>query len=441
MKKIPFTNIHTHIFNTDCAPDRFLMVIPSAFIRKHAKRIKNGLDAKISYKILNGLGKFLSKRATLKRGMFDKTIAFLDIGTEKEQSDIFNIAFETEKKYDANARLIALSLDMDHMDSFPSEKMKPFRTQLEELKNLKRYYPDQLFLFLGIDPRNKKGNELLNWAKSYLEHGTEKNGINFPFFCGIKLYPALGFFPFDPALDELYAYCESKRIPIITHCTRVGSMYIGENIEQLIPDEPNMILPENNSSAEHARKEIIERIQRYRKKGWIKNNEKAENDLACDLFCHPQNYIPILEKYPNLKICLAHLGGANEIKNANHEKTLGIELSEIRKTDGYNWFDSIKNYLVEYPNLYSDISYTLSEFKDQLVLEKIIALMETKDKQHTELGNRILFGTDFFMTEQENKESELYLIAQATLGKWFEKISRENNQRFLCQPLPENTSN
>ena len=440
MQQFPFTNIHTHVFNSACAPDRFLRVIPSSFVRKHSEKIKNSLDSKISYKLLNGFGKILSKKNSVKRGMFEKMISFLDIGTEREQGDILEIAMQSLNQHHSKTdncppRLVALSLDMDYMDSVPSTHMKSFQTQLEELRNLKRYYPDQLFLFLGIDPRNKKGNQLLQWARKYFETGIEKDGIVYPYFCGIKLYPALGFFPFDPALDELYAYCEKNRIPVMTHCTRVGSLYIGDSIEEYIPDEPEMISNENSIPTEIAKKEIIERIKRYKNAGWIKNNTKGENDLACDLFCHPQNYIPLLEKYPRLKICLAHLGGSNEILNAEIEKTAGTDLSQIRKTDGYNWFESIKTYMINYPQLYSDISYTLSSFDEKKVLQKVVELLETNDKNGNSLGNRILFGTDFFMTEQEKKESELFEIARRQLHAYFDKMSTENNQRFLCQPL------
>ena len=435
MPIFPFTNIHSHIFNSDCAPDRFLRIIPSGFIRKFAKPIKRGVDSNLSYKILNLSAKILSKKESSNRGMFDKMISFLDIGTEREQSDIFKMTLQTGTKYDSKVRIVALSLDMDHMDNSPSLYMKNFRTQLEELKEIKRYYPDQIFLFLGIDPRNKQYEELLTWAKDFFQKGVEKNGIVYPYFCGVKLYPALGFFPFDPALENLYAYCETNQIPIITHCTRVGSQYIGEEIESLIPVSPKTIEVPDNDHFSIAKKEIEERIERYRKAGWIKNNNKGENDLACDLFGHPQNYIPILEKFPRLKICLAHLGGSNEILNSNSEKTLGVDLSQIRKTDGYNWFERIKTYMKQYPHLYSDISYTLSSFEKKAVTKQVLEFMNEEDINGNLLGKRILFGTDFFMTEQENHEEDLYKLAEISLKDWFEIICRVNTQEFLQQPL------
>ena len=77
-------------------------------------------------------------------------------------------------------------------------------------------------------------------------------------FYGIKLYPRLGFHPMSGQLPDLYAYCASKCIPVITHCSAGGF--------------------------------------------WTSTHAD---------FCDPENFRPILAANPMLKIDFAHWGSGN----------------------------------------------------------------------------------------------------------------------------------
>jgi len=46
-----------------------------------------------------------------------------------------------------------------------------------------------------------------------------------------------------------------------------------------------------------------------------------------------------------------------------------------------------------------------------------------------------MFGTDFFMTEMEKREAELYFNTQRNLRRWFDDFARINPQKFLMQPV------
>jgi predicted TIM-barrel fold metal-dependent hydrolase len=430
MSKLPFSNIHMHVFNSECVPDSFLRILPFKLVRRIPRTIKYILDRKWVRKLIVLLGKIGANKTGNKRKSFDKYIGFLEVATQRKQLDVFELEFEVGKQYDSSVRIVGLTMNMDFMDNRPSRYQISFDTQLEAVKDIKRYYPSNFFPFLGVDPRHKSGMDLVNWSKSYFEMGLEKDGTVFPYFSGIKLYPALGFFPFDPRLDELYAYAETNQLPIITHVTRVGSQYIGSKITELIPKQPFTLLS-NNSVADKAMKEIYERIQSYYERKWIVDNQIGDNDFACDLFSHPQNYIPILEKFPNLKICLAHMGGSNEVIR----NTKDSSLKKIRKTDPELWCERIRKMMITYPNLYTDISYTLSDLDDDDVRATIIEFMKTADNQEKLLMKRVLFGTDFFMTEQEKRESELYQLSQLHLAEFHDIITRENPAEFLRQPV------
>ncbi|HEY8937691.1 MAG TPA: amidohydrolase family protein, partial [Cyclobacteriaceae bacterium] len=349
---LPFTNVHIHVFNSACAPDRFLRILPMNFVRRIPGPIKSAIDTKVGRVIVHGLFKFFSSKwfsheTGNKRSEVDKYISFLDVGTDATQLEVFQTALAVGKTFDPQIRIVGLTMNMDYMDSQPSKRQISFETQLAQVKDIKRYYPTNFFPFLGVDPRQGSGMDLVRWARPYFESGVvTKEGKVFPYFSGVKLYPALGFFPFDPRLEELYRYAEENHLPVMTHCTRVGSQYIGDHIESLIPDDPAMIDVAGNAAIDAARTSIIQRIKDYKdpSKKWIKNSAIGDNDLACDLFGHPENYIPLLEKFSNLKLCLAHMGGSSEVTNSMDKKS---KLDQIRKVDPDSWFEHIKSMMTK----------------------------------------------------------------------------------------------
>ena len=124
-----------------------------------------------------------------------------------------------------------------------------------------------------------------------------------------------------------------------------------------------------------------------------------------------------MQKFENLKICFAHAGGVKEIissKGANEDKS---------------WFNQIKYLMKTYDNVYTDISYTLYDkkvypFLLELLLDEVI-------------GEKLLFGTDYFMTLREDTEAKLiagfrkYLEAESGSDDLWNKISRDNPRAYL----------
>jgi hypothetical protein len=110
---------------------------------------------------------------------------------------------------------------------------------------------------------------------------------------------------------------------------------------------------------------------------------------------------------------------------------------KIWKEDGCNWAALIKKMMLEHKNLYTDISSTVTHLDDKngLVLKNIKEWLETKnDKNASDVGplkDRILFGTDFFMTEMSKKESRLYSLMQRELGEFYPQMRQENIDRYL----------
>jgi predicted TIM-barrel fold metal-dependent hydrolase len=426
MSKQSLINIHMHVFTKDTVPPKFLRVRPIGIVRRFPESSMKFLSSPFMRRLIGGVVKVNSRLNSNNR--FFRILSFLDNGLLPSQEAVLNRELEAARKFDPEASTVILTMNMDYMDE--ELPPSPFLSQIEDIIRIKRHRPSEIFPFLGIDPRDPNIYSGDTWVRNTMQKGIASNGIIYPHFAGLKLYPALGFFPFDKRLEPIYRYAEEFEIPLITHCTRVGSIYIGTRITELIPRKINGLLSPtlpDNPPGNLALSEIQNRIEKYYSESYIAQAKNGANDVACDLFSHPQNYIPLLEQFPKLKLCIAHMGGDTEIVNMDQED---ID-KEIHNIDKPFWFDRIKSMMVRYPSLHTDISYTLSALKNDAVLQRILELMETKDNQGEPLSKRVLFGTDFFMTEFENSEEHLFALAKDKLSKYWTDITVTNNHRFL----------
>lgn len=387
-----FSNIHTHIFNGKCAPDYFFKIVLPSKLDPFADEIKAFLEKKWMRNFI----KLLSRKRS--NSMFQRYLEFIEIGTQNSQGDIFEILKKNYNILSHDMRFIALTLNMDHMDTQQSQHAR-IEDQLFEVEKLRSYYPNNLFPFLGIDPRHLSGHQLVDWVDSKFR------SMN---FFGLKIYPAMGFFPFDPRLDAVYKWASENNVPIMTHCTRSGNFYTGK-MDDVVPFIDMPTLNPNSSSMES----IYSRIEKFKnsKETW-KNNKDA-----CNLFSHPENYRPILEKYPKLKLCLAHFGGEDEILSKKCDLVKkGID------TDTF-WYNEICLLMTDYPNVFTDISYTLYSNE---------AIEAVKKLMSSDLSSKILFGTDFFMTIREKDESQLWQGYLKTMGStYFNNTSVNNTDIYL----------
>ncbi len=157
------------------------------------------------------------------------------------------------------------------------------------------------------------------------------------FFGGIKLYPPLGFDPWPANRTErttlklLYSFCEKHKVPITTHCDDGGFRTIGMEA------------------------------------AWRQTD--------------PASYRPALQEYPELIIDFAHFG-------SQYSKTI----LGGAKTD---WRDSIIALMLEYPNIYTDISFNGVDpgYYDSLIA--LLAAMPSSQKDIVQ--QRIMFGSDFLV--------------------------------------------
>jgi hypothetical protein len=94
-----------------------------------------------------------------------------------------------------------------------------------------------------------------------------------------------------------------------------------------------------------------------------------------DNYVHPREWRDVLKKYRNLKLCLAHFGGDLFPEGPDND-----------------WIKEIIDLINEFPNVYTDIScWNLDKNKE---IFKGLLL----NKKFDYLQDRILFGTDWYMT-------------------------------------------
>lgn len=349
-------NSHIHTFKESDVPREFL---PLGLVRILATT--RGFNT-IS-KILNSLNPF-SDNDTL-----DRYVKFVEISKKGSQENIFNYCKEF---YPENSKFGILTMDMAYMGA--GKVPRDYEEQLKELAGLKAKYP-QVIPFIHIDPRR---NDFFNLLKRSIEDWG---------FKGVKIYPPLGYFPYDERLYPVYEYCVKNNLPVITHCSPYSIVHF-----------------------KGSRKELLDLLSVSKTPVEFKGKNKKE---LCANFANPKNWEYVLNDFKKLKLCLAHFGSTYYWK----------EFLDNPGNPG-NWFVLIKNMLPEYENLYADISFTLNE-KEYFSLLKVLLA-------DNGLKNKILFGSDFYMVETEATERRFGIDLRAFIGESdFDAIAVKNPKAFF----------
>ena len=355
--KIQIHNCHTHIFTINHVPEKFL---PLRLVRLLTE-----------YNQTRRVARFLNYLNPISNDdIFSRYSEFINQGNQNKQEYVLK---NLMKSYPSDSKFIVLSVDFTYMKA--GKPKYDFHSQLEELAVLKQKYGDQILPFVCADPRR---DNLLEFIKDYILNKG---------FTGIKLYPPLGFYPFDSRLDEVYKFAEERSIPIMTHCSR-GGVYSRDSI---------------------SKKDLVHPMT-----GETLKKQKLKD--FTDNYTDPRNYQYVLEKYPKLKLCFGHFGGLSE-----WSKYLGMDIEESDNS----WFSIIKNYMEKYDNVYADISYTLSHFQ-------LLGLLGIFLLDSSSIKEKILFGSDFYMSQLEGSEFKWSVDLRNALGeKKYKQCAETNVIRFL----------
>ena len=152
----------------------------------------------------------------------------------------------------------------------------------------------------------------------------------------------------------------------------------------------------------------------------------ADRYQLLTVFTDPDAYLPILRAYPRLRVCLAHFGGAGDWHGY-----LQHPWDAQRDSAEKSWLAKILDLLRsgDYPNLWTDISYTLFTDDTYSYLLKVLLA-------DASVRSRVLFGSDFYVVESANQEERNRAIRiRAILGEdLFTTIAVANPTVFLNGP-------
>jgi uncharacterized protein len=364
-------NVHSHVFTVREVPLRFL---PLGLVRT----LSRSRNWRAWDRFIRGCPLFGKKE---KR---ERIASFCRAAEHRTQEDILvgMMGF-----YPSSARFGLLSMDFEYMGAGPCRE--GFLEQLEALAGLKAKYGDRVLPFMAIDPRRPG---LLGLAKRCIE----ERG-----FAGFKLYPPLGYFPFDQRLDGVYAYAEERGLPIVTHCSRAGPLV-------------------------YSRGRIGAAMRKHPKTGEALGG-RSKREFA-DNWANPENYRYVLERFPKLRLDLGHAGGIAEwrkyLTTTWPGKASG-QASGPGKPD--TWLETALDLMGGYEGVFADVSYTAY---DELTLPLLKVLLVDPL-----LRGRFLYGTDSYMVQMDSGEREFGLRVRASLGEeLFKTIAEDNPMRWLRRP-------
>lgn len=355
------TNCHAHTFTSAHTPDHFLPWPSDLLIRFKFVRT-----------LLSWAARVFDKD---RKGALGRYAQIIETSYGKTQAEIFEVLRDY---YPGGTRFVVLPMDMTHMNAGSVDES--IDLQHEQVAALRDANQGIVVPFAAVDPRDP---DIVSKTIDRLEnHG----------FCGIKLYPPTGYHPFDTRLHPLYAYANDHEIPLLSHCSPPASVkYRGDPTPQMRLD------PENNNAP-----------------------RAGDTEDLLKYFTRPDAFLPLLDTYPKIRVCLAHFGGAG------HWDDFLQHQADDPNVD--NWFKRIRNLLRDgtYPNLWTDIAYTLFADDEYVYLLKVL-LTDDNIRAH------VLFGSDFYVVRNADLEERRRAVRiRAVLGEdvW-KTIAEDNPTAFL----------
>lgn len=302
---------------------------------------------------------------------------------------------DINKKIESNVKKVAQRLDniqkktpfFTKEDRYTVDSDKNFEEQIKLILDCKKALKGKVFPFFVIDPRRKGIFDM------FLRHVVEEKN-----FRGVKIYCPNGYTPTDPMLfgkeegDEcVYSICERLEIPIIAHCSRGGFVTYQKAIKvsgHIMDKDLKNIIPVHDFELE------------------FEHDLDQMNDKIHEVsgrLNHPRLWELVMERYPNLKLDLAHWGG-----------------------ESAEWQGMITEMLRKYPNLYTDLACTEEKyFQDQID--------EMKRPSKEFLLEKVLYGSDYhiLMLFSDSIDSYLKMFLDKLSKEDWDRISITNPKRFF----------
>jgi len=403
--------------------------------------------------VFNQLWKFmgmLPKKSTIE--LLKRYVLIGRFSRYENQSGIFS---KLCGQYPQETGFVILPMDMRYMGA--GKPKIDIRSQLDDLLTLKTKHDRICYPFVFADPHRLTD-------KTYFDYIVDANGdvilspdclikqlLEDNQFSGIKIYPALGYFPFEEALLPIWKYASQNNLPVTTHCIK-GTIFYRGSKEKDWDQHPVFGFP------------LLQR----------------QNELFTLNFTHPLNYLCLLDEtllrtlvaraadsrikqmfgytgdntplerdLQKVKLCLAHFGGDDQWKlfmdrdrdiwsrMLQSHPDRGIEFLYTDEThatptpgkpellwNDADWYTIICSLMLQYPNTCADISYILHN-------PEILPLLQ-QTLRHPSLRPRVLYGTDFYVVRNHKSDKEMLADMMGGLSiEDFDQIARINPRPFL----------
>lgn len=392
---------------------------------------------------------------------------YLNIGRFTFQKGQGTVLGELKRQYPDGSGFVILPMDMEYMEAGKVKEL--YRDQMEALAKLKSNRENHIYPFVFADPRRIAAEpDYFKYTavngKVTLEDCFIKKYIEEKKFNGFKIYPALGYYPFDELLLPLWKYAADNGIPIITHCVRGPMYYRGAKkkewdyhpvFKQAMGDDlyDPLLLPETKNSAFTVNfthpLNFLCLLEETLLREWIHILiERNPGSALKHVFGYTDRNTPLTYTLHHLKICFGHFGGGDEWNRYFEKDRYGhsnqfsqhpdsgidfLHSSKGKPSPGKpeqlwkytDWYSIICSMMLQHPNVYADISYILHNDAEILPLLKQTLLNKG-------LRPRVLYGTDFYVVR--NHKSDKNMLADMMGGLQendFDVIARDNPKRFL----------
>lgn len=409
------------------------------------------------------------------RKLFDRYLTIGRFTFHREQGKTLN---QLQSQYPAGTGFVVLPMDMEFMEAgIPRE---PYLKQMEKIAQLKDA-GENIYPFVFVDPRRiEKDSSYFRYTvvnnEVVLQDCFIKEYIEGKKFSGFKIYPALGYYPFDPLLLPLWKYAAQQQLPILTHCVR-GPMYYrgnkkkdwdfhplfkqassvpGELKPLLLPQTKNEEFTANFTHPMNFAVLLKDELLAAYLDQLIKKNEKLEHlgvlfGLQSGKAPDGTTVLTLNNGLGSLKICLAHYGGNDEWNrhlesdrySHNNEMAqtpeTGIDFLHYKGTQEIapgkaeqiwkyaDWYSVISSLILQHDQVYADISYILHSDDQVLPLLK-------QSLQNPGLRGKILYGTDFFVVRNHKSDKNMLADMMGGLSEPdFDQIARYNPISFLSR--------
>ncbi|HUF30871.1 MAG TPA: amidohydrolase family protein [Gemmatimonadaceae bacterium] len=245
-------------------------------------------------------------------------------------------------------------------ESEPDRDRRNFERQLRGTAEAAIQRPGRIFPFVAINPRRRAHLEILS-------RSVEQMG-----YVGVKLYPSLGYSVNTPAMRKVFDYCMTADLPVLVHCTDGGF---------------------------------------YRDKEAIANSD-------------PAMWEPVLDDYPELRLCFGHCGGCRGLVGG------GTPVPD-------SWAEVVIDMVRSFPNVCADLSYHVDMMGGGALETDYFGTLKALLADPTVAG-RLLFGTDSWLVRLNITDAHYWrYFEQQLTPPEFRQITEEAPQRFLG--LPDST--